>query len=30
MTDETPIRVTTPAFDVTRPLGELTATTLSA
>ena len=30
MTDETRIRVTTPEFDVTRPLGELTATTLSA
>jgi rhodanese-related sulfurtransferase len=30
MTDATEIRVTTPAFDVTRPLGELTETELTA
>lgn len=30
MTDDTQIRVTTPEFDVTRPLGELTTTTLTA
>jgi len=30
LTDDTRIRVTTPEFDVTRPLGELTETTLTA
>jgi rhodanese-related sulfurtransferase len=30
MTDEMPIRVQTPAFEVTRPLGELTAAELTA